>query len=159
MMTEMNSMMNSVMNNNGEPESIYLGFDPGSAKCGLAVLRSSGEILIHDVVQSEAAIDCLRTWQQRYGVTAIIMGDQTTSKIWLDRLNQSWPDAPPIQRVDERYSTLAARDRYWELYPPRGWRKLLPQGMRQPPRPVDDIAAIVLVERFLARSTQPSAIN
>jgi len=151
--------INSVNSGNGVQDSVYLGFDPGSAKCGLAVLRSSGEILIHEVVLSEAAINCLKIWQQRYAVTAIIMGDQTTSKSWIDRLNQEWPDAPPIQRVDERYSTLAARDRYWELYPPRGWRKLLPPGMRQPPRPVDDIAAIVLVERFLGRSANRQPLN
>ncbi|MBD2161304.1 Holliday junction resolvase RuvX [Limnothrix sp. FACHB-708] len=136
-----------------ESGAVYLGFDPGSAKCGLAVLRSSGEILAHEVVRSDGAIEQLRQWQQQYQATAIIMGDQTTSKAWVSRLEQGWPDAPPIQRVDERYSTLAARDRYWELYPPRGWRKLLPRGLRQPPRPVDDIAAIVLVERFLANSS------
>lgn len=134
-------------------EPTYLGFDPGSAKCGVAAVRSTGKIIIHEVVAADEAIACLRAWQQRYSATAIIMGDQTTSKIWTDRLHQQWPDAPPIQRVDERYSTLAARDRYWELYPPKGWQKLLPPGLRQPPRPVDDIAAIVLVERFLGRST------
>lgn len=138
-------------------ESVYLGFDPGSAKCGLAVLRSSGEILNYAVVPSPLAVERLRDWQQQYCASLIVMGDQTTSKTWLSRLQADWPDAPPIQLVDERYTTLAARDRYWELHPPQGWRKWLPRGMRQPPRPVDDIAAIVLVERFLAqRASSPS---
>lgn len=151
------AMINGVNEAKPQRELTYLGFDPGSAKCGVAVVRSTGEIIIHEVVAAGEAIAHLRVWQQRYSATAIIMGDQTTSKIWIDRLHQQWPDAPPIQRVDERYSTLAARDRYWELYPPRWWQKLLPPGLRQPPRPVDDIAAIVLVERFLGRSTPQRA--
>ncbi|TAD77751.1 MAG: Holliday junction resolvase RuvX [Oscillatoriales cyanobacterium] len=139
---------------NSLSEVVYLGFDPGSAKCGLAVLRSTGEILNYAVVPAPAAVAHLQDWQQQYGAALLVMGDRTTSKAWLGRLRADWPDAPPIQLVDERYTTLAARDRYWELHPPRGWRRLLPQGMRQPPRPVDDIAAIVLVERFLAQANQ-----
>jgi RNase H-fold protein (predicted Holliday junction resolvase) len=138
-------------------EMVYLGFDPGSEKCGLAVLRSTGEILNYAVVPSPLVVAHLQDWQKQYGATLIVMGDRTTSKTWLGLLQTAWPDAPPIKLVDERYTTLAARDRYWELHPPRGWQKLLPRGMRQPPRPVDDIAAIVLVERFLAQSaTTPS---
>jgi hypothetical protein len=53
--------------------------------------------------------------------------------------------------VDERYSTLQARDRYWQMFPPTGFTKLIPQGMRDVPRPIDDIVAILLVERYLAQ--------
>ncbi|HBB34174.1 MAG TPA: resolvase, partial [Cyanobacteria bacterium UBA9273] len=41
------------------------------------------------------------------------------------------------------------RDRYWQMYPPKGLQRLIPKGMRQPPRPVDDIVAILLIERYL----------
>ncbi|MGA1285815.1 MAG: resolvase, partial [Prochlorothrix sp.] len=27
--------------------------------------------------------------------------------------------------------------------------RLIPQGLRQPPRPIDDIVAILLIERYL----------
>ncbi|MFM6310413.1 MAG: resolvase, partial [Dolichospermum sp.] len=46
-------------------------------------------------------------------------------------------------------STLEARDRYWQMYPPQGINKLLPKGMRQPPRAIDDIVAVLLIERYL----------
>ena len=55
--------------------------------------------------------------------------------------------------MDERYSTLEARDRYWQMYPPQGIIKLLPKGMRQPPRAIDDIVAVLLIERYLNRLT------
>ncbi|MDJ0527388.1 MAG: resolvase, partial [Microcystis sp. M53600_WE12] len=55
----------------------------------------------------------------------------------------------PITLVDERNSTLEARDRYWQMFPPKGLQKLIPQGMRLPDRPIDDIVAILLIERHL----------
>jgi len=51
--------------------------------------------------------------------------------------------------IEERGSTLAARSRYWQLFPARGWRRLLPMGLRQPPRPWDDVVAQLLVEQAL----------
>jgi hypothetical protein len=53
--------------------------------------------------------------------------------------------------VDETNTSLLARDRYWEIYPPKGFKKLIPQGMRLPPRPIDDIVAILLIEKFLGK--------
>ena len=55
--------------------------------------------------------------------------------------------------VDERYSTLEARDRYWLMYPPKGLNLLIPKGLRTLPRPIDDIVAILLIERYLSRLT------
>jgi RNase H-fold protein (predicted Holliday junction resolvase) len=81
----------------------------------------------------------------------LVMGDQTTSKQWKKQLQEELPEQINIVLVDERNSTLEARDRYWEMYPPKGLTKLLPPGMRQPPRPIDDIVAILLIERYLAR--------
>ncbi|EFQ22853.1 conserved hypothetical protein [Aminomonas paucivorans DSM 12260] len=49
--------------------------------------------------------------------------------------------------VEERDSTLLARAVYFRLHPPRGWRRLLPLSLLTPPRPVDDLAAWVLLLR------------
>ena len=49
----------------------------------------------------------------------------------------------------EAGSTLAARGRYWQLFPARRLWRLLPLGLRLPPRPLDDIAALVLLEAHL----------
>jgi RNase H-fold protein (predicted Holliday junction resolvase) len=80
-----------------------------------------------------------------------VIGDQTTAKGWKQQLNRELPEPLSIVMVDERYSSLEARDRYWQMYPPRGFFRLLPRGLRQPPRPVDDIVAIILIERYLER--------
>jgi RNase H-fold protein (predicted Holliday junction resolvase) len=56
--------------------------------------------------------------------------------------------------VDERYTSLEARDRYWEMYPPKGLMRLIPQPLRKISRPIDDIVAILLIERYLNRLTE-----
>ncbi|NER83551.1 MAG: resolvase, partial [Leptolyngbya sp. SIO1D8] len=49
---------------------------------------------------------------------------------------------------------LEARDRYWQMHPPSGWQRFLPAGMRQPNTPIDDIVAMLLIERYLNRLTE-----
>ncbi len=127
---------------------IILGFDPGKDKCGVAVMGSDRSLLDHQVVLTAATIDRIRDLCQKYQVTQIVMGDQTTSKQWQQQLTNVFPTIP-IDLVDERYSSLEARDRYWQMYPPNFLTGLIPQGMRQPPRPIDDIVAIILIERYL----------
>ena len=78
------------------------------------------------------------------------MGNQTTAQQWYERLRQYLPAQIPLTFVNERNSTAEARERYWQLYPPQGLGRLVPLGLRTPPRPVDDIVAIVLIERHWA---------
>ena len=78
----------------------------------------------------------------------LVLGNQTTSKQWRKRLDNELLMSIPIELIDERNSTLEALDRYWKMYPPQGLMRLLPQGMRNPPRPIDDIVAILLIERY-----------
>ncbi len=135
-------------------QPVILGFDPGKDKCGLAVIGLDRQLYYHQVVPAKEAIATIETLRQRYPVSLLVMGDQTTAKRWKQQLYQELVEPLNVILVNERYSTLEARDRYWQMYPPKGLTKLLPQGMRQPPRPIDDIVAILLIERYLNRLTE-----
>jgi RNase H-fold protein (predicted Holliday junction resolvase) len=126
---------------------MILGFDPGRDKCGVAVMGLDGQVYYHQVVLAENAIATLESLCLQFPIELIVMGDQTTSRSWKERISATLSGVKIVQ-VDERYSSLEARDRYWEMYPPQGFNRLIPQGMRTPPRPVDDIVAIVLIERY-----------
>lgn len=128
---------------------MILGFDPGRDKCGLAVMDKQQQLLYHQVVQSPDAIATMQSLCQQFAVETIVMGDQTTAKSWKQKIEQL-NLALPIILVDERYSSLEARDRYWQMYPPKGLDRLIPKGLREPPRPIDDLVAILLIERYLA---------
>ncbi len=133
-------------------QPVILGFDPGRQKCGLAIMGLDRRLYYHEVVQSESTIAVIDQLRRDFPVSLVVMGNQTSSADWKQQLSER---AEPVRLilVDERYSSLEARDRYWQMYPPRGLTRLLPQGMRQPPRPIDDIVAILLIERYLERLT------
>lgn len=130
-----------------------LGFDPGRDKCGVAIMGVDRRLFYHEVVLSADAVEQILRLTQKYPVSLVVMGDQTTAKQWKSQLSGALPEALNIITIDERNSSLEARDRYWQMYPPKGLNKLIPQGMRQPPRPIDDIVAILLIERYLNRLT------
>lgn len=128
---------------------VLIGFDPGRDKCGVAVLTTGGEVVEHQVVLAGEAIAHLASLQRRFDVQQLVLGDRTTSQAWQTQICEGLDPVPPLSPVDEHRTTLLARDRYWEMFPPRGLARLLPQGLREPPRPIDDIVAILLVERYL----------
>lgn len=133
-------------------ETVILGFDPGRDKCGIALVGRERKLYYHQVVPAENAIATIAAILQQFPISLIVMGDQTTAKGWRQKIIQELP-AISIVMVDERYTSLEARDRYWQMYPPTGLSRLIPQGMRQPPRPVDDIVAILLIEKYLNSMT------
>jgi RNase H-fold protein (predicted Holliday junction resolvase) len=136
-------------------EGALAGLDPGRGKCGL--VRTDPpcrQIVEAHVLPPENCFEQLLHWHQQGLIQAVVIGNGTGSRAWRDRL----ADLLPVHSVDERNSTLDARRRYWEQEPARGWRRLLPEGLRQPPRDWDDTVAQLLLERWLGRPlTKPPA--
>ena len=127
---------------------MILGFDPGRDKCGVAVMDSDRNIFYHQVVAASEALATIQDLIVRFKIELLVMGNLTTSKIWHQQLSSNLAGVPIIL-VDEKNSTLEARDRYWQMYPAQGIKRLIPQGLRVPSRPIDDIVAILLIERYL----------
>ncbi len=127
------------------------GLDPGRSKCGLVLVDAQAlQVKQAAILSPEATLAWLGYWQ-RQGLGALVLGDGTGSKPWRQRAGQL---ALSLHLAAEHGTTLAARQRYWELFPPRGWRRLVPQGMRLPGRDLDDLAAQLLVERHLGQQLE-----
>ncbi|MGD1914517.1 MAG: pre-16S rRNA-processing nuclease YqgF [Rivularia sp. (in: cyanobacteria)] len=135
-------------------DSVILGFDPGRDKCGVAVMGLDRQLQYHEVVSACDAIATIEILYKKYPISLLVMGNQTTAKHWKQQIQEKLSPRVNIILIDERYTSLEARDRYWLMYPPKGLIKLLPKGMRTPPRPIDDIVAILLIERYLNRLTE-----
>lgn len=135
-----------------------LGVDPGREKCGLALVDRRGTPIIHQVVPCDRVLETVQDWVVGFGhkqkIEAVVMGDRTSSQQWLARWTEQFADVnqlPAPQLIDEHNSTFEARSVYWELYPPKGLQRLIPEGMRVPPRAIDDLAAVVLARRYLVQ--------
>lgn len=124
------------------------GLDPGRGKCGLVRTDPERRQIVEALVlPPERALEALHRWGDEGGVEQVVLGNGTGHRTWQQRL-EPWL---AVTLVEERGTTLAARERYWQLEPPRGWRRLLPAGLRQPPRDWDDVVAQILLERWLGR--------
>lgn len=127
---------------------MILGFDPGRDKCGVAVLEQNLTVHYHQVIAAEKVIAKIQELITQFEIDLIVMGNLTTSKSWYKQLQSAF-EGVTIEMVDEKNSTIEARDRYWQMYPPQGLKKLIPQGLLVPSQPIDDIVAILLIERYL----------
>lgn len=124
-----------------------LGVDPGTRKCGYALIERTGgtpiELGITPIEQLESS---LRALTARHRVDIVALGRGTNSSHVagvLGRLGLTHA------LVDERETTLLARGRFFIDHPPRGWKRLIPRGMLLPDRPIDDYAALLIAERYL----------
>ena len=129
---------------------IFISFDPGKSKCGLVLVNSDKSIVIEGkVVRADAVIDLIRFWSERYVIQYVVLGNGTSSKDWEKKLKKN--GFKMVKLVEERGTTLKARQRYWQLSPPNCFFRLLPEGLRLPPEPLDAVAALVLIEGYLNR--------
>lgn len=129
-----------------------LSIDPGTAKCGFAVVRRDGEriiVLHHEVSPVDQVLPRSEAFLKQFDIHTIIVGNATQGKAILRLLRKSLPEDTSIGLVREDHTTEQARERYWQEHPRHGWQKLLPKSLCTPPCPYDDYAAVVLAENYL----------
>ena len=121
--------------------------DPGRSKCGLVLVDVNQSLVVEGGVRLASDVEALlSSWcTDSAGVDRILLGDGTSSAEWLNRLQT----LASVQLVDETGTTLRARDRYWQLWPPQGWRNWIPRGLLIPPGELDALAALVMLEDSL----------
>jgi hypothetical protein len=129
-------------------EGARLGVDPGTAKCGLALLAASGEVSFRAVVSLDALAEAVRELAATHPLSRIALGSKTGSERVREMLEAALPGVE-VEVVPEHRTTEEARELYWKYHPPRGWRRLMPRGMLVPPEPVDGYAAELLARRAL----------
>ncbi|MDR3707604.1 MAG: hypothetical protein P4L33_04845 [Capsulimonadaceae bacterium] len=131
--------------------AIVIAVDPGTVKCGVAVVCGPpAAVLFKTIVACEDLIDAVRPHMERHGViAALVVGDGTGSRRVADSLSAAFAPVK-ICLVNEHATSEAARARYCLVHPPRGWRRFLPRGLRVPEEPYDDYVAVILAERWLA---------
>ena len=132
-----------------------LSIDPGTQKCGVALVKRGDDaclkLLWHAVVPTEELSTTLKDQYKTESFSLVIVGSATYSRQIQEVVRACMPSMGLLV-VDERDTSLQARERYWEHNPRKGWRKLLPSSLQVPPVPVDDFAALVLAERVLLQS-------
>jgi hypothetical protein len=119
---------------------VTIAFDPG-LRIGVAWVAPDRRLLRHEVI----AVEEIGTYPLPEGAR-ILVGSGTGSAALSTRLRAR---GIAHELVDERGTTEAARALYWRANPPRGLGRLVPEGLRPPPRSLDDYAAYAIALRVL----------
>lgn len=133
-----------------------IGVDPGSEKCGVAIVDSEGRCHRRAVVPTTDLAQVIERLCTEYSAERLVIGDGTRSEELLAALRRAGLFrrlGEPIV-VDESHSTEEARRNYL-LEHRRGWRRLVPLGLQTPREPVDGYVAEVLARRYLQSRQGP----
>jgi len=148
---------------------VALAIDPGSSKCGLAVVSQTHagemEILHRAVVANEELVAAISELRATHAPDLVVIGSGTGGRNLL-RHRGPQPPAPASRRVAEPQHPRGGRAEHH----PDGEGALLAApwaarlahlvaeqhasatgSMQVPPEPVDDFAAVILAERALQR--------
>lgn len=134
----------------------YVGIDPGLIKCGYAVVSVGGQRLSIEIVPSAHLAIRLAQDVQSGHIRMVCVGNATKSEMVVEMIHERWPQLP-LSLVDERNTSLEARLRYYKDHPPKGIWGLVPRGLLVPKEPLDGYAALLIIERYLAREAVPKA--
>ena len=139
--------------------SIFISIDPGNKKCGLLLAdMQSGNVIKAGISSLNKLSDLVCFWNQEYKISKIIIGDGTNCKYIENQLKRK--NIININFVNEKGSTLRARFRYWEIWPPNYFVRWLPQEILFPPENLDAVVALILLEDFLKYTfTWPKSVN
>jgi len=128
-------------------EEIIIAIDPGTKKCGYAVVDSNLSVLQREVILTDKIINNLEDSFKVYKINKIILGDGTNYKQIEKKLKDHFPRLKIIL-IEEDFSTLEARKKYFEAHPPQGIFRLIPLSLRVPPCHYDDFVAVILAEKY-----------
>jgi len=128
-----------------------IAVDPGTGKCGVAVLTADAAVVERMVVDRSDVIGVLSRLADVYSPAVLVTGDRTGSRSFQAELEKSGVARrfEGVHPIDEHMSSLEARERYFRDNPPKGLRRFVPRTMQIPPVLYDDYVAVVLAERFL----------
>ncbi|NLU43080.1 MAG: Holliday junction resolvase RuvX [Firmicutes bacterium] len=142
-------------------EEVVVAVDPGREKCGLAALTLDGRVVYKGIVAPDSVPEAVASLLDSRRADALVIGDRTAMRDVMALLGEALLSrfGSGVVAVDEHLSSVEARSRYLDEHRPRGIARLIPKGMRTPPEPIDDYAAVVLAERYLktryAKSCRP----
>ena len=128
--------------------SLYISIDPGKNKCGLLLADIQlGKVIEAGIASLNKLSDLVVMWNQDYQICNIIIGDGTNCKFIEKELKRR--KIFNINYINEKESTLRARYRFWEIWPPNYFIRWLPKEILFPPENLDAIVALILLEDFL----------
>ena len=126
--------------------SRVITIDPGKSKCGL-VLAEINEKKVYKaiILKSELLGNYVRNLITAEDISQIIIGNGTTNKEIREKLDFFKKE---IITFEEKNTTFRAKARYFELFPIRGLKFLIPREVFILNKNLDAISALIILEDY-----------
>ena len=120
--------------------------DPGKSKCGL-VLAEISEKKVYEaiILKSEFIENYVRYLDTAEDISTIIIGNGTTSSAIREKLDFFKRE---IITFEEKNTTYRAKARYFELFPIKGFKLLIPREFFIINKNLDAISALLILEDY-----------
>ena len=120
--------------------------DPGKSKCGLVLAEISEKKVYKAVIlKSELLENYVRNLIAAEDISQIIIGNGTTSREIREKL---YFFKKEIITFEEKNTTYRAKARYFELFPIRGLKFLIPREVFILNKNLDAISALIILEDY-----------
>ena len=126
--------------------SKVITIDPGKIKCGL-VLAEISERKVYEaiIIKSEFLEGYVRNLNAVENISKIIIGNGTTSREITKKMDFFKKE---IIIFEEKNTTFRAKSRYFELFPIRGLKFLIPRDIFILNKNLDAISALIILEDY-----------
>ncbi len=120
--------------------------DPGKSKCGL-VLAEISEKKVYEaiILKSELIENYVRDLNDVKDISKIIIGNGTSSRAIIKKLDFF---KRKIITFEEKNTTYRAKARYFELFPIKGIKLLIPREVFIINKNLDAISALIILEDY-----------
>ncbi|MBO8243124.1 pre-16S rRNA-processing nuclease YqgF [Prochlorococcus marinus XMU1411] len=123
-----------------------LSIDPGKSKCGLVLAEiSEKKVYKAIIIKSELLRDYVRNLINVEDISKIIIGNGTTSREIREKLDFFKKE---IITFEEKNTTFRAKARYFDLFPIRGFKILIPREVYILNKNLDAISALIILEDY-----------
>ena len=126
--------------------SRVITIDPGKSKCGLVLAEISEKKVYKAIIlKSELIENYVRNLIAAEDISQIIIGNGTTSREIREKL---YFFKKEIITFEEKNTTYRAKTRYFELFPIRGLKFLMPREVFILNKNLDAISALIILEDY-----------
>ena len=124
----------------------YISIDPGKCKCGLVLAEISKKKVYKAIIlRSELLEDYVKNLNTVEDISKIVIGNGTASRENKEKLNFFKKE---IITFEEKNTTYRAKKRYFELFPIKGLKFLIPREVFILNKNLDAISALIILEDY-----------
>ena len=123
-----------------------IAIDPGISKCGFifADVRQK-KIFQAEVIDSNCLLSVVKKKYQENDKLQLLLGNGTSSCKYIKVFSELTSN---LILVEEKNSTFKAKQRYFEIFPPRGLKKIFPREIFILNKNLDALAALIILENY-----------